>query len=364
MKILNSQKRPLGVIVIPKIKPIPYLSELYSRLGRRINVFDLNRLISKQSWRLIFYRKKANVIHIHWLEYLYRYRIHKLYLIFALIVPCLLLICKYMFRYKLIVTLHNIKPHEPVLLDKSMFRIVLNLCNRIVVHNNFSTEQVLAIYGGNLKSKLAFIPHGNFISYYPNEISRNEARIRLGLRDDDFVLLFFGALRPYKGIELLLDAFKMVSRHKKNIVLLIAGAVSKKPAIIYHYGDLIRSEVQKLENCFLKAEHIPDDEVQVYLKAANVGVLPYKEITTPGTMFLFMSFKKPMIVPDIPAIRETGSEDFCFFFKRDNAKSLSEAILRAYGCKNMLQEMGIYAYSKALLFDWDTISHKILNLYS
>jgi len=261
-------------------------------------------------------------------------------------------------HYMIVVTLHNIKPHESILIDKPMFKILLNLCDRIIVRSKFSAREALRIYGKDLEHKIAIIPHGNFIFYFPNEVSRHEARRRLQLENDKFIFFFFGYLRPYKGLEETIEAFKTASQRTKRIALMIVGRrISNK------YESLIKSKVQKLDNCTLRCEYVPDSEVQLYLNAIDVGVFNYGETTTPATLFLFMSFKKPVVAPDIPQIREIASEDFGIFFKRQDMRSFSEAMLTALSRKDEMRKMGMSAFRKALLFDWNSIGRRTLDLY-
>lgn len=349
------QKAHFGVVVTPPITYSPYLSELYGRLSGAITIFQLMEL-TLQFLRLVRLRKKARIIHIHWLEYLYRHRVYKIRLL-NITVPYLLLTCKFL-GYKIVVTMHNIRPHEPMLVDSPMFKISLNLSDKIIVHNRFCAQETFRIYGANLRQKITIIRHGNFVSYFPNDISKPEARRRLGLESDQFVFLVFGNLRPYKGLEEVIEAFKMASQTARKIVLMIVGRpITKK------YEDFIRSRVQELDNCVFKSEFVPDNEVQLYLNAADIGILNYKKVSTPGTLFLFMSFGRPVIVSDVPSVGEFESEDFCIFFKPNDVRSLHKAIMKAYNRKDEMREIGIRAFQKAQLFDWESISRKTLELY-
>lgn len=357
--VMRKQRHVLGVVVIPPIRRNSYLQQLYKPLVDKIRIYGL---WLKQSWKLIFYRKSANVVHIHWIEHLYRYyrhqRLHPLYLFFVVATPFVLVISKYVLRYRIVATLHNVQPHEPIAADRAMFRIVLSLCDRVIVHARFSARLALKVYGKQLESKIVVIPHGNFVSCYPNEVTKDVARRALGLRKRDFVLLFFGNIRPYKGVDVLLEAFRLVSKKKKNMVLVVAGRLRMDA-----YGKLIRSTAEKLDNCLFRSGFVPDDEVQLFLNSADVGVLPYRRITTPGSAFLFMSFGKPLIAPNFSVIREVCSSDFCFFFKPNDVKSLCDAIMKAYRNRDMVDEMGGHARLRAERYNWDSISQKHLLLY-
>lgn len=346
----------LGAIIIPEMKSSPYLAQLYEKLEERMNIWELKEF-TFQYWYLIYRRKRAQIFHIHWIERLYRHRFGPFYLT-NFIAPFLLKICKHALHYTIVVTLHNIEPHESTFLDRPLFKLILSMSDKIIVHNNFSVQKTLQTYGKDLLTKIVIVPHGNFVSYFTNDISKREARKKLGIKDSAFVFLFFGYLRPYKGLENLIDAFRKTFQGKQETILMIVG----RPPFKW-YADVIRSKTRKLSNCVLRCEFVPDDDVQLYLNAADVGVLAHEEITTPATLFLFISFRKPVIASNLPPNREICSREFCIFFKPNSMESLANAMKKAYDNKGEVQKMGVNAFKKAQLFDWDSISRKTLDLY-
>jgi glycosyltransferase involved in cell wall biosynthesis len=131
-----------------------------------------------------------------------------------------------------------------------------------------------------------------------------EAKQRLGLRQDEKAILFFGRIRPYKGIEHLLAAFHLVLANGTNYRLIIAGEPKKGSE---EYRDEIQRVVKtefKPENVILRIQFIPDEEMELYLKAADVLVLPYKEIFQSGVLFLAYSFGLPVVATDVGSFRE------------------------------------------------------------
>ena len=154
-------------------------------------------------------------------------------------------------------------------------KIVFRYSDKIHVHNHYTKNLVEQRY--SRKTGIYVIPHGNYIGYYSNSVSKSEARKRLNLNDENFVYLFLGLIRPYKGVEDLVDAFLKLSN--TNTRLLIAGRVFG----INNYESTNSNDLTK-SNCRIKLflDFIPDEDIQVFLNACDVFVLPYKDITTSG----------------------------------------------------------------------------------
>jgi glycosyltransferase involved in cell wall biosynthesis len=137
------------------------------------------------------------------------------------------------------------------------------------------------------------------------------------------IFAFVGRIEPYKGITDLLDAFCEV---KTDSHLLIAGKAS--------HADLkgnIAMRAGAHSNIHFYPEFIPEDQLQLFMNAADVIVLPYLHILTSGTLVLAMSFGKPVVVPDFPSLREIVPEEGALWFRPGDCASLAMAMERAFG---------------------------------
>ncbi len=155
-----------------------------------------------------------------------------------------------------------------------------------------------------------------------------EAKRRLGLRDDEKAILFFGRIRPYKGIEYLLDAFRLLLPDQQaNYRLLVAGEPKKGTEEYLHE---IRQSVArdfKQGQVILRIQFIPDEEMELYLKGADVLVLPYKEIFQIGVLFFAYSFGLPVVATDVGSFREEIVEGSTgFLCKPGDPADLAKAI--------------------------------------
>jgi glycosyltransferase involved in cell wall biosynthesis len=138
------------------------------------------------------------------------------------------------------------------------------------------------------------IPHGSFSPAYPPAPGRQEARRLLDLPETARVLLCFGQIRPYKGIEELCLAF---AEAPAGVRLVIAGR-ARDAALARRLEALARTDAR----IDLQLGHVPDARVPVLFAAADWAVLPYRRITTSGALILALSFGVPAIVPDVPEL--------------------------------------------------------------
>jgi glycosyltransferase involved in cell wall biosynthesis len=151
--------------------------------------------------------------------------------------------------------------------------------------------------------------------------SRAECRAQLGVPADACVLLFFGRIRPYKGVEVLLEAFREVTG---NAFLVIAGAPANAA-----YGRRIEELVHQhphQERILCHAEFIDDADIASYFRAADALVIPYKHIDQSGVLFLAFRFGLPVIAFDIGALREYLQNDAGVIVQGGRAQDLARGI--------------------------------------
>ena len=194
-----------------------------------------------------------------------------------------------MLKCKLVWTPHNIIPHD------SKYLKIHSFCRKFFARNmkwirlfsEISLPAAVKEFKCD-KSKFKIIPEGSYVGYYPNNVSRSEARKFLNIADDKMVLLFTGFIKPYKGIDHLIECFK--KSFQKNAILIIAGKVMNPD-----YFESIKKSIN--ENIMLIDRFIENDELQYFFNAADVVTLPFKKIENSGSVILAMSFKKPVIAP-------------------------------------------------------------------
>ena len=135
------------------------------------------------------------------------------------------------------------------------------------------------------------------------DMTREAARHQLGLGNKEKVLLFFGNIAPYKGLEYAISAMALLKERMVGLRLIIAGRVKDCEEYWHGIRDLIDDRgLQK--SVHLHVRYIPDEEVEIFHKAADAMILPYKHIFQSGVLFLSYSFGLPVIVSDVGSLRE------------------------------------------------------------
>ena len=209
---------------------------------------------------------------------------------------------------KIAFTAHNVnqarRDSRDSLLNRITLRIQYRLCDHIFVHTQKMKDELCRDFDVAEKA-VTVIRHPINNAFPDTQLTPADAKRSMGLRDDERAILFFGRIRPYKGIEHLLAAFKLLPASTQgNYRLIVAGEPKKGSE---KYLDEIRQTIHrefKQGQVIVRIQFIPDEEMELYLKAADVLVLPYKEIFQSGVLFLAYSFGLPVVATDVGSFRE------------------------------------------------------------
>ena len=297
---------------------------------------------------------RPHILHIHW-TYPFMLANSKIGTILMSTGFLFQLVVLKLLGIKIIWTAHNIVDHERrnnKSLEIFFTRIMVRLCDRIIVHCSSAKAEVERIYKKD-SSYIDIIPHGNYIGQYENKISSEEARKKLNLNRDDIVFLNFGQIRPYKGILELIDTFKKFP--SKNIKLIIAG----KPIDTELTSEILK-RCKDDDNIRTFLEFIPDKDIQIYMNASDIVVLPYKDILTSGSMILAMSFAKPIIAPEIGCITDFLDNKGGFLYKTDLLNEMKNS-LRVERVE--LENMGKNNEKIIQNYGWDEIGKRTIDTY-
>ena len=265
---------------------------------------------------------------------------------------------KSILKTKIIWTLHNKYSHE--CFHDSVERITRKLFSykveAIICHCNQAKKEIQAEFGIP-QNKIHVISIGNDIGGYKNEISKEKALKNLNLKRTDFVYLNFGAIRPYKGIDKLVNCFKTIGKNE-NVKLMIIG----KPVNNQIKTDIITSS-KDVENIKLQFEFIHDDDVQIYFNASDIVVFSFQKILGSAGILLAMSFGKPIIAPRLGCIIDVLDEKGAFLYDPRENKGLLMALREAMENKDKLEEMGRHNLKLARLYEWKKIGTETKKVY-
>ena len=212
-----------------------------------------------------------------------------------------------LFRRRLIFTAHNVNAAKRDRVDNWLNRSTLylqyHLVDHIFVHTDKMKAELVSDFGVP-SDKISVIPYGINNIVPLTALSAGEARRRLGVKRGDFTMLFFGQIAPYKGLEFLLDALSELLKKCSRYRLIIAGQPKWNGAYWKEMSSVItRSGIGA--RIIQRIEYIPDEEIEVYFKAADVLVLPYTHIFQSGVHFLAYTFGLPVIATNVGSLKET-----------------------------------------------------------
>jgi len=231
---------------------------------------------------------------------------------------------------KIVLTAHNVNKAKRDSCDSAINRLTLRLqyrlADQIFVHTEKMKSELVQEFGVSPEA-VVVIPFGMNIAVPDTELTVAEAKRRLGIQPGERTILFFGRIVPYKGLECLVDAFHRLAQGDVNSRLIIAGEPMKG---FETYMDHIRRSIADgagAGRILCRLEFIPDDETEVYFKAADVLILPYRGIFESGVLFLAYRFGLPVVTSDVGSFREElTSSGAGLLFETDNPAALADRL--------------------------------------
>ena len=270
---------------------------------------------------------------------------------------------------RIVLTVHNVnagrRDSKDTFLNRSTLQIQYRLSDHIFVHTKKMKAELVEEFGVQ-ESRISVIPFGINNAVPVTSLSSKKAKQRLGIREDEKTILFFGNIAPYKGLEYLVDAFIELIGRNGNVRLIIAG----RPKDCEQYWATLKDKIQRKvrpDRLLLRADFIPDEETELYFKAADVLVLPYRHIYQSGVLFLGYSFGLPVLASDVGSLREEIVEGKTgFVFKPEDPADLAAAIERYFASDlfaslcSQREEIRRYAAER---YSWDVVGKFTMSEY-
>ena len=226
-------------------------------------------------------------------------------------------------KTRTIALVHNMIPHEPSILDKLFAPFYVRSTDGFVALSE-SVVQDIDHLDQNNKPKTSY-PHPIY-DHYGEQMSKEEACQALNLNPENQYMLFFGLVRAYKGLDLLLDAFGKVKDQLPNLQLIIAGE-------FYEDEDKYRAQIsnnQLTNKVIIKNEFIADADLRKYFGAADLIVQPYKTATQSGVTQVAFHFEKPMLVTNVGGLGEIVHDHKMGYAVEPNADAIAAALTDYY----------------------------------
>ena len=311
-------------------------------------------------WRLFSYAAmaKVKVFHILWNNK------------FEFFDRTLLMLYYKITSKRIVLTAHNVNMRKRDGMDSWLNRWSLRtqyrLADHIFVHTDKMKAELLADFAVQ-ENKVSVIPFGINKTAPITDLTSCDARRMLGIADTDKTILCFGQLAPYKGLEHLVAAFAKVLKEDRNYRLIIAG----KPKWNHAYWERIKQLM--IDNgvrhrVIERIEHVPDEQTELYFKAADVLVLSYTQIFQSGVIFLGYSFGLPAIVADVGSLKEEVIEGETGLVCKPRDSSDLARVIRKYFDSDLFRNLAtrraeIKAYADER-YSWDKVAAVTTSVYS
>ena len=256
---------------------------------------------------------------------------------------------------KVLCQIDNVEPHEHPLTDKPFNRYYLHSVDGFV----YMSEQVHSELRAYSDAPALFSPHPLFENF-GERVERSEACVRLGLDPANRYVLFFGLIRDYKGLDLLLDAWAQLRRagRTEGRRLIVAGEfyTAREPYLNRIADNGLQDEV------LLHDRFIPDDDVKYYFSAADFVVQPYKTATQSGVTQIAYQFCVPMVVTKVGGLAEIVPDGRVGYVCEPTPEGVAGAIERMYE-GDTLQRFRENCVEERRRFSWEEMCSRITELY-
>lgn len=224
-------------------------------------------------------------------------------------------------RIPVVVTVHNVLPHEPSPWFLRASRALYRLADHLIVHSEINRAQLLEHFRYD-DEHVTCVPMG-IDTPAALTLDKESERAQLGFPADRPTLLFFGTIRPYKGLDVLLRAIAEVSKQHPDVLLVIAG----KPWESWErYQSIIDAE-GLADHVITRLDYIPEAEVSIYYAAADFVVLPYRHFDAQSAVGAqVLGQGRPMIVTDCGGLPALVNHDARWIAPPDDVEALGEKI--------------------------------------
>ncbi len=269
-------------------------------------------------------------------------------------------------RIPAVYTAHDVEPHTTTSGEERVdLQRIYDSVAKIIVHAESNKRELLSLFNVD-PSKVAVIPHGSYAFLCaPEPLTKDEARERMGVPQGKRVILFFGLIKRYKGLEYLVDAFFKVRESMDDAFLLIVGDVYAGDSEGYEYYSRLIDGLRDRNDVLCIASYVPLETVGYYLAAADVVVLPYTRTYQSGVLLAAYAAGRPVVVTDtggLGEVVEVGKSGYVV--PPRDVKALARGIIDVLADREQLIAMGEHAkYLARRTYAWDGIASRTIELY-
>lgn len=286
-----------------------------------------------------FTTRRYDVAHLHWIDawnrpydWLKKYPYQISAAVMFLLQYCQLLVLK-LLRCKIVWTMHNLYPHDSkhLKVDRILTLLSISLFDGWISLTESAKQLGIEEFPA-LASKPSHVSlHAHYRSQYPPALDKRSARAKLGLEEKETVILYFGWIRPYKGVDLLMKTFSRLQDSRASLI--VAGASLPKTLAFF---------LQKLADADDRILYMPESQspesVATLFSAADLAVFPYRAFLNSGAAILSLTFDVPCLVRGTPTMidlqRAVGAQWVNLFDDEISVQSLEESIVWSKKSRN------------------------------
>lgn len=255
---------------------------------------------------------------------------------------------------KVISILDNIVPHEKNIVDRIFSKYFVGGVDAFV---GMSKSVLGDLNQFNTTKPRAFCPHPLYDNF-GKKVKKEEAIKKLNLDPTQKYILFFGLIRDYKGLDLLIESFSKKDFAKENIKLIVAGEFYSDQE---KYTQLIK-DLNLEDQIILVNKFIPDPEVGLYFGAADIIAQPYKTATQSGVTQIGYHFEKPMLVTNVGGLAEIIPNEKVGYVVEPNPEAIAEKLMDFFA-NNRAEDFNENLLEEKKKYEWSTMTKTILNLH-
>ncbi len=242
-------------------------------------------------------------------------------------------------------TIHDVLTMESMYIDPAAIELLYSLGDSFIVGNEGEKEK-LQFYFNVKKESIVVAPHGPYTMFDNHKYEPESAKKELGL-DGKTVVLFFGQIRPNKGLKHLIKSLPLISEKNKDVILYISTDLHLSTPELNEYLKRIESTGTGA-NIRIVREYIPSSEIEKVFKAADVVALPYTQVSQSGVLNLAFAFKKPVIVSDVFSEASIINGKMGYAFSAGKYKDLAQSLLKVLSLKDKGKSMGEAGYKYSI----------------
>lgn len=268
--------------------------------------------------------------------------------------PCYFSLCKILKGIKILFVCHNVFPHERFPADRLLTKMVLKQGDCYIVQSKMDAENLHQIIKNPIFEQTV---HPTYNIFKTENLSKEEARKRLLLEDDENILLFFGFIREYKGLKYLIKSMSHIIKELDKVKLLIVGDFIDEEQKKIYLNWIKKCNIQEYVQIY--DGYIPDREVEKFFAACDLVVLPYVSATQSGIVQIAFGFEKPVVVTKVGGLPEVVKDGETGYVIEPGKIEELVCVVLDYFTGEEEQKFHSNIVNEAYRFSWDKLVEKI-----